>query len=87
VTAQGQPLTRFARAVKGGNVFLAELAAKECGFVPLPDALTLVTLYATEGSPKFDRAARRWLARLALESDHLTLGGSARRGRTRATTR
>jgi hypothetical protein len=73
VTAQGQPLIRFARAVEGGNVFLAELAAKEAGYLPLREALTLVRLYAFTDSPKFERAAVRWLARLALETDDLTL--------------
>lgn len=41
------------------------------GHVPLGDALSLVMLYATAGSPKAEPAAVRWLGRFALET---TLG-------------
>jgi hypothetical protein len=40
------------------------MAAKEMGQLSLIDALTLVACYARTGSPKFDKAAVRWLARL-----------------------
>jgi hypothetical protein len=73
VTAQGQPLTRYRRALERRHVFGDEIAAREMGFVPLRDALGLLALYASEGSPKYDKAATRWLARLALESDDLQL--------------
>jgi len=43
------------------------------GFMPLRDALGLLALYASEDSPKYDKAATRWLARLALETDDLQL--------------
>jgi hypothetical protein len=43
------------------------------GYVSLKDALGLLALYAAEASPKYDKAATRWLARLALESDDLQL--------------
>jgi hypothetical protein len=71
VTAQGQPLTRYRRALERRHLFGAETAAREMGFMPLRDALGLLALYAAEGSPKYDKAAVRWLARLALESDDL----------------
>lgn len=41
--------------------------------MPLREALGLLELYASEGSPKYDKAATRWLARLALETDDLQL--------------
>ena len=44
------------------------------GYVSLRDALGLLALYASEKSPKYDKAAVRWLARLALEADDLELG-------------
>lgn len=47
------------------HIFGAEVAAREMGFMPLRDALGLLALYASEGSPKYDKAATRWLARLA----------------------
>ena len=73
VTAQGQPLTRYRRALERRHIFGAETAAREMGFMPLRDALGLLALYASEGSPKYDKAAVRWLARLGLESDDLPL--------------
>lgn len=74
MTAQGSPLNRYARAVRGGNVFLAELAAREAGHLPLPEALGLLTLYARGDQQKYERAAVRWLVRLTLEKPGLTLG-------------
>jgi hypothetical protein len=38
---------------------------------PLEDALGLLPLYASGEDPKFERAAARWLARLALEKPEL----------------
>lgn len=35
--------------------------------LPLEDALQLVHLYVERGSPKFERAARRWLVRYMTE--------------------
>jgi hypothetical protein len=43
------------------------MSAREMGYVDLETALALAGLYAAEGSPKFDKAATRLLARLALE--------------------
>lgn len=42
--------------------------------MPLSDALALVALYASAGSPKAEPAAVRWLARLALECPRTTIG-------------
>ena len=41
----------------------AEDAARELPNLPLEDALQLVDLYAERGSPKYGRAAMRWLER------------------------
>lgn len=35
--------------------------------LPLEDALQLVRLYAERGSPKYERAALRWLERYLIE--------------------
>ena len=37
--------------------------------VPLEDALRLVYLYAEKESPKYERAAMRWLRRYLLEKE------------------
>jgi len=73
VTAQGSTLTRYRRALERRHIFGAELAAKEMGFLPLRDALGLLALYAAEDSPKYGKGATRWLGRLVLESDDLSL--------------
>ena len=73
MTAQGSPLTRYRRALDRRHIFGAEIAARETGHLPLAEALGLVALYADEDCPKFEPAAVRWLARLALEKLGLTL--------------
>jgi len=42
---------------------MAESAARELPNLALEDALQLVHLYEERGSPKYERAAMRWLAR------------------------
>ena len=49
------------------------MAARELGYLSLIDALSLVVGYARAGSPKFEPAAVRWLARLALEGRDISL--------------
>lgn len=46
---------------------MAEDAARELPNLALEDALQLVHLYAERGSPKYERAARRWLVRYLTE--------------------
>jgi len=50
---------RFRRAIEARSVLLAELTAREMRHL-LEDALELVSLYATAGDKKFERAACRW---------------------------
>jgi hypothetical protein len=47
---------------------MAEDAARELPNPPLEDALQLVQLYAERGSPKYEKAALRWLERYLSES-------------------
>lgn len=49
------------------------MAARELGHLSLMHALALVVLYARAGSPKFEAAAVRWIARLALEARDVRL--------------
>jgi hypothetical protein len=46
---------------------MAEDAARELPNLPLDDALQLVRLYAERGSPKYEKAALRWLERYLTE--------------------
>lgn len=47
----------------------AEHAALEMPFVPLTDARELVELYASEGSPKYERAGLKYLRRYMDEAE------------------
>jgi integrase len=49
------------------------MAARELPFMSLMNSLALVVLYARTGSAKFEAAAVRWLARLALEGRDVRL--------------
>ena len=73
VASQGSASGRFQRACDRGQVRQAEMAAREMGRLSLIHALSLVVLYARAGSPKFEPAAVKWLARLALEGREVRL--------------
>ena len=60
---------RFKRAIERRALWAAEDAARELPNLPLEDALQLVHLYAERGSPKYERAAMRWLERYLTESE------------------
>jgi hypothetical protein len=77
MTAQGRPYARFKRALEVRSVFQAEIAAREMGRLGLNDALDYLVLLAAEKPERFDRAARKWLARLLSESPALTLDEAA----------
>jgi hypothetical protein len=68
MTSEGSPYGRFSRALQRRSLVEAEAAAHELGRLSLDDALQLVHLYAERGSPKYERAALRWLARYVTES-------------------
>jgi hypothetical protein len=67
LTAQGSPRARFRRAIEGGWVFHAELAARKAGNLTLAEALELVCLYAEHEPAKFERTAL-WHVRYVSES-------------------
>ena len=67
VTAEAHAHVRFRRAIERRALWAAEDAARELPDLPLEDALQLVHLYADRGSPKYERAAMRWLERYLSE--------------------
>jgi hypothetical protein len=67
VTAQPHAHARFRRAIERRALWLAEDAARELPNLALEDALQLVHLYAERGSPKYEKAALRWLERYLVE--------------------
>jgi len=56
------------RAIERRALWAADDAARELPNLPLEDALQLVHLYAERGSPKYEKAAMRWLERYLTES-------------------
>jgi hypothetical protein len=67
MTAEAHAHVRFRRAIERRALWAAEDAARELPNVPLEDALQLVKLYAERGSPKYEKAALRWLERYLTE--------------------
>ena len=65
----GSPYAVFQRALKKGNLWVAEAEALEMPRVSLEDALKLVYLYAEKESPKYERAAMKFLRRYLEEKE------------------
>jgi hypothetical protein len=64
----GMCLRSFRRVIELRALWLAEDAARELPNLSLDDALQLVHLYAERNSPKYERAALRWLERYLVDS-------------------
>jgi hypothetical protein len=57
----------FRRAIERRALWAAEDAARELPNLSVEDPLQLVHLYAERGSPKYEKAAMRWLERYLTE--------------------
>jgi hypothetical protein len=68
VTSRSHPHAEFKRALDRGNLWVAEAVARDLPQVSLEEALRLVHLYGEKESPKYERAALRWLERYLTES-------------------
>jgi hypothetical protein len=73
LTSGGSPYARFKRALATGNLALVRAAAAELPAIDLLDALAICLLMSERDDERFERAAVRWLARLALERPALSL--------------
>lgn len=69
VTSEGHPTAIWQRTIRAGNVTAAEALLLDMRWVPLEHARALVELYAEKGSPKYERAALKYLARYLAEAD------------------
>ena len=69
MTSHGSALTRYRKALAGGNPNIAWAAALETEYLDLTDSLGLVLLLAGSADQRFSAAAGRWLGRLALERE------------------
>ena len=73
MSIKGSPYARFRAALRAGNLLLVRTAAAELPQVDLVDALAICVLMGAQQDERFDRAATRWLARLALERPAISL--------------
>ena len=67
MSIKGSPYARFRRALELGKLPLVLAAAAELPRLDLEDGLRVLVLMAEQDRPRYDRAAVRWLARLALD--------------------
>ena len=77
MTPQGSPHTTFQRALKQGSLVIAEMTAREIGWISLKDALELTILVAQQDSPRYPRYSARWLERYLGEERGATLADAA----------
>lgn len=73
VTSDGNPYTRFRRALTSGNEALVTAAALELPHVALDDALRICLVLRGGDPARYERAAVRWLGRFALEARTVTI--------------
>ena len=73
MTSSGSPYARFQRALATGNLILVRAAAAELPRIGVAEAMLLVILRAEPD--QYERAAVRWLGRLALERTDVDLDG------------
>jgi hypothetical protein len=69
VSIKGSPYTHFRHALDTGNLALIRTAAAELPQINLDDALRISLVIRQREPASFDRAARRWLARYAVQPD------------------
>ncbi len=73
VTSDGNPYTRFRRALETGNESLVTATALELPRVALDDALRICLVQRGGDPARYERAAVRWLGRFALEARGVTI--------------
>jgi hypothetical protein len=73
VTSDGNPYSRFKRALATGNEALVTAAALELPWIALDDALRICLVLRGGDRVRYERAAVRWLGRFALEARSVTI--------------
>jgi hypothetical protein len=73
VSIKGKPYAWFRAALERGDLLAVRAAAAELPRIDLADAAAVVALMASSADPAFERAAVKWVARLATERPYLAL--------------
>ncbi len=74
VSIKGSSHARFHRALRGGNLRVIRIAARELSTVGLADALAICLLMSQHADDEpYERAAARWLARLVTDRPDVEL--------------
>jgi hypothetical protein len=73
MTSDGNPYSRFRRALATGNEALVTAAALELPRIALDDALRICLVLRGGDAGRYERAAVRWLGRFALEARGATI--------------
>ena len=73
VSIKGRPYTWLRASLQCGDLLGVRSAAAELPQINLADALAIVLLMAADDDPSYERAATRWLARLASERPSIGL--------------
>ncbi len=73
MTSDGNPYTRFRRALTTGSEAVVLAAARELPQIALDDALRICLVLRGGNPDRYERAAVRWLGRFALEARGATI--------------
>src|SRR5438045_162077 len=69
MTSRGSPYQRFRRAVQIGNPMLVRAAPAELPRIGLAEAAAILLVIERAEPERYERTARRWLAKLTAEAD------------------
>jgi hypothetical protein len=73
MTSDGNPYSRFRRALATGSEAIVLAAARELPQIALDDALRICLVLRGSDPRRYERAAVRWLGRFALEGRGVTI--------------
>ncbi len=73
MTSDGNPYSRFRRALNTGSETLVLAAARELPQIALDDALRICLVLRGSDPVRYERAAVRWLGRFAIEARGVTM--------------
>jgi hypothetical protein len=73
MTSSGSPYARFQRALATGNLDVIRAAAAELPRIGVAEAAAILLAILRTEPEQYERAAVRWLGRLALERNRIAL--------------